>query len=78
MRKYGDVLMHYASIIPDGIVSFFSSYMYMEQIISTWHVARNVIVNGVPGGRAFQYTESRVLGARLEYMRSSVDIRERD
>lgn len=134
VRNYGGIVIDFASVIPDGIVAFFPSYVYMEQIISMWHemgiinllvgrklvfietpdsvesalaldryrcacdtgrgaiflcvargkvaegidfdrhYGRGVIVIGVP----FQYTESRVLRARLEYMRSSLNIREGD
>jgi DNA excision repair protein ERCC-2 len=134
VRNYGDLLIQFASIVPDGIVTFFPSYIYMEHIISMWHemgiinrlvekklvfletpdaiesalaldryrwacdsgrgaiflcVARGKVAEGISFtegyGRAvivigvpFQYTESRVLRARLEYMRSTLDIREGD
>jgi DNA excision repair protein ERCC-2 len=134
VRNYGDLLIQYAGIVPDGIVTFFPSYIYMEHIISIWHemglinrlvekklvfmetpdaiesalaldryrcacdsgrgaiflcVARGKVAEGISFtegyGRAvivigvpFQYTESRVLRARLEYMRSTLDIREGD
>lgn len=134
VRNYGDLLIQFAGIVPDGIVTFFPSYIYMEQIISMWHemglinrmvekklvfmetpdaiesalaldryrcacdsgrgaiflcVARGKVAEGISFtegyGRAvivigvpFQYTESRVLRARLEYMRSTLDIREGD
>lgn len=134
VRNYGNLLLELANIVPDGIVSFFTSYVYMEQMISMWHemgiikrllnkklvfietpdavesalaldryrracdtgrgaiflsVARGKVAEGIDFdrhyGRAvvvlgvpFQYTESRVLRARLEYMRSTLDIREGD
>lgn len=134
VRNYGNLAVELASIVPDGMVTFFTSYVYMEQMISMWqemgiinrlfsqklvfietpdtvesalaldryrracdagrgavflcvargkvaegidfdrHYGRAVLVVGVP----FQYTESRVLRARLEYMRSMLEIREGD
>lgn len=134
VRNYGNLAVELAGIIPDGIVTFFTSYVYMEQMISMWHemgiinrlferklvfietpdaiesalaldryrqacdkgrgaiflcVARGKVAEGIDFdrhyGRAvlvigvpFQYTESRVLRARLEYMRSTLGIREGD
>ncbi|PXF42810.1 DNA repair helicase XPD [Gracilariopsis chorda] len=134
VRNYGNLTVELASIIPDGVVVFFTSYVYMEQMISMWHemgiinrlferklvfietpdsiesalaldryrracdtgrgaiflcVARGKVAEGIDFdrhyGRAvlvlgvpFQYTESRVLRARLEYMRSMLNIREGD
>jgi DNA excision repair protein ERCC-2 len=133
-RNYGSLLIELAGTVPDGIVVFFPSYVYMDHIITLWlemgiinriverklvfietpdavesalaldryrcacdsgrgamffcvargkvaegidfdrHYGRCVAVLGVP----FQYTESRVLRARLEYMRSTLNIREGD
>lgn len=134
VRNYGNLAVELAATVPDGIVIFFTSYVYMEQMISTWHemgiinrlferklvfietpdsiesalaldryrracdsgrgaiflcVARGKVAEGIDFdqhyGRAvlvigvpYQYTQSRVLGARLEYMRSVLDINESD
>lgn len=134
VRNYGDLLIQFAGIVPDGIVTFFPSYIYMEHIVAIWYemgiinqlvgkklvfmetpdaiesalaldryrcacdsgrgaiflcVARGKVAEGISFtegyGRAvivigvpFQYTESRVLRARLEYMRATLDIREGD
>lgn len=37
IRNYGNLLVELSSIVPDGIVCFFVSYFYMEQIIAAWH-----------------------------------------
>ncbi|KAF7488119.1 General transcription and DNA repair factor IIH helicase subunit XPD [Sarcoptes scabiei] len=37
IRNYGILLMEMSSIVPDGIVCFFTSYIYMEQIIASWY-----------------------------------------
>uniref|UniRef100_A0A7S0BFL7 DNA 5'-3' helicase n=1 Tax=Rhodosorus marinus TaxID=101924 RepID=A0A7S0BFL7_9RHOD len=134
VRNYGNLVIELATHVPDGMVVFFTSYVYMELMISYWdemnvinrildkklvfietpditesslaldnyrracdcgrgavflcvargkvaegidfdgHYGRAVVVIGVP----FQYTESRVLRARLEYMRLALQIRESD
>ncbi|CAD5123245.1 DgyrCDS11601 [Dimorphilus gyrociliatus] len=37
IRNYGNILAEMSAIVPDGIVAFFPSYGYMEQIVSSWH-----------------------------------------
>ena len=37
VRNYGSLLVDLAAIVPDGIVVFFTSYMYMEKILSEWN-----------------------------------------
>ncbi|KAL1918131.1 uncharacterized protein VTP21DRAFT_3397 [Calcarisporiella thermophila] len=134
VRNFGQILIEYAKIVPDGIVAFFPSYLYMEQIVSMWNemgllneawkyklifvetpdaaetsialehyrkacnngrgaimlsVARGKVSEGIDFdhnyGRAvimfgvpYQYTESRILKARLEYLRDNHRIREND
>ncbi|GAB7341120.1 hypothetical protein MBLNU457_7428t1 [Dothideomycetes sp. NU457] len=134
VRNYGNLLIEFAKLTPDGLVVFFPSYLYMESIISMWqgmgildqvwksklilvetpdsqetslaletyrtacsngrgavllcvargkvsegidfdhHYGRTVLCIGVP----FQYTESRILKARLEFLRENYQIREND
>ncbi|EGE04383.1 DNA repair helicase RAD3 [Trichophyton equinum CBS 127.97] len=115
VRNYGNMLLEFCRITPDGVVVFFPSYLYMESIISMWqgmgildsvwnyklilvetpdsqesslaletylsegidfdhHYGRTVLCIGVP----FQYTESRILKARLEFLRENYRIREND
>jgi DNA excision repair protein ERCC-2 len=134
VRNFGDVLIEASRAVPDGIVCFFPSYLYMESIVSMWNtmgvlknvwryklifvetpdavetsialdnyraacdngrgavllsVARGKVSEGIDFcnnyGRAvimfgipYQYTESRVLKARLEYLRERHQIREND
>jgi DNA excision repair protein ERCC-2 len=134
VRNYGSLLIEFAKIVPDGIVAFFPSYLYMESIVATWNeigllqeawkhklifvetpdatetsialenyraacnngrgaillsVARGKVSEGIDFdhnyGRAvlmfgipYQYTESRILKARLEYLRNQYRIREND
>ena len=131
-RNYGSLLVELAKYVPDGIVCFFTSYQYMEDIVSFWnsvgllssitnhklvfietpntaetaialenyrracdcgrgaiffsiargkvaegidfdgHYGRCVVMIGVP----FQNTESKILKARLTYLRQNFSIKE--
>ena len=37
IQNYGRILIDLAAAVPDGLVAFFVSYSYMEQIVSKWH-----------------------------------------
>ncbi|SGY17434.1 BQ5605_C015g07784 [Microbotryum silenes-dioicae] len=134
VRNFGTLLVEMAKAVPDGVVAFFPSYLYMESIVSAWmemgvlnevlkhklifietpdapetsaaldnfrracdngrgavllSVARGKVSEGIDFdhnyGRAvimfgipYQYTESRILKARLEYLRDAYRIREND
>jgi len=132
VRNYGDLLEQLAQVVPDGMVCFFTSYRYLEQVIEKWyetgviarvlkhklvfietpdvvattyalnlyrqacdagqgavffsvargkvaegidfdkHYGRCVVLFGVP----FQYTLSKELRARLEFLREHYQIKE--
>ncbi|KJH48808.1 DNA repair helicase [Dictyocaulus viviparus] len=134
IRNYGNLVLEMASVVPDGMVVFFTSYLYMESVIAVWyeqhvidelmkskllfietndaletsvalekyvdacdsgrgaclfsvargkvsegidfshHLGRCVIMLGIP----YVYTESRILRARLEYLRDQFGIKEND
>ncbi|TRY99770.1 hypothetical protein DNTS_020944 [Danionella cerebrum] len=121
IRNYGNLLLEMSAIVPDGIVAFFTSYIYMENITqdaaetsmalekyqeacengrgaillsvargkvsegidfvdqfcscpAVHHFGRAVLMFGVP----YVYTQSRILKARLEYLRDQFQIREND
>lgn len=134
VRNFGQILVEFSKIVPDGIVAFFPSYLYMESIVAMWNdmgilneawkhklifvetpdaaetslalenyrkacdngrgaillsVARGKVSEGIDFdhnyGRAvimfgvpYQYTESRILKARLEFLRENYRIRESD
>nr|ODN87309.1 DNA excision repair protein ERCC-2 [Cryptococcus depauperatus CBS 7841] len=134
VRNFGSILIEMARTVPDGVVAFFPSYLYMESIVSAWYdmgilsevwkhkllfvetpdametsialrnyreacnngrgavllsVARGKVSEGIDFdhnyGRAvvmfgipYQYTESRILKARLEFLRDNHRIREND
>lgn len=134
VRNYGSLLLETVSIVPDGVVCFFTSYLYMENVVAAWydqgviddlqrhkllfietqdaaetslallnyikacengrgavllsvargkvsegvdfdhHLGRAVLMFGIP----YVYTQSRILKARLEYLRDQFQIREND
>ncbi|MBN3290284.1 ERCC2 helicase, partial [Polypterus senegalus] len=37
IRNYGNLLSEMSAIVPDGIVAFFTSYQYMENIVASWY-----------------------------------------
>jgi len=132
IRNYGHLLIEMASVVPDGMVCFFPSYTYMEQVVNIWYekgildeiqkrklifiesrdndetslaidyyrracengrgalllaVARGKVSEGVDFdhqygrcvvviGAPYVYTQSKVLQARLEYLRDQYEIKE--
>ena len=134
IRNYGSLLAEVSACVPDGVVCFFTSYMYMENVVAAWydqgvidtvqkhkllfietqdaaetslallnyikacengrgavllsvargkvsegvdfdhHLGRCVLMFGIP----YVYTQSRILKARLEYLRDQFQIREND
>lgn len=134
-RNYGHALVDLAGCVPDGIVVFFVSYVFMQQVVKVWteecntlndlrklklvfvetqdpieaslaiknyraacDSGRGAILLSVARGRAaegidfdgqygravilfgvpFQYTESRVLKARLQFLAEHLQIQEDD
>jgi len=134
IRNYGRMLVDLSAAVPDGIVCFFVSYLYMDTIVSRWHemgiltelmahklvfietqdvvettlaldnyrracdcgrgavflsVARGKVAEGIDFDRhygrcvvmfgvPYQFTLSRILRARLEYLRETFHIKESD
>ena len=37
IRNYGNLLVELSNTVPDGIVCFFTSYLYMESTIASWY-----------------------------------------
>jgi len=37
VRNYGQLLVEIATIVPDGVVCFFTSYLYMESVVASWY-----------------------------------------
>eukprot|EP00920_Eleutheroschizon_duboscqi_P006534 GHVT01015475.1.p1 GENE.GHVT01015475.1~~GHVT01015475.1.p1 ORF type:complete len:456 (-),score=70.68 GHVT01015475.1:608-1975(-) len=132
VRSYGSLLIDLCRTIPDGLVCFFTSYSYMENVVATWYetgvlasvlehkllfmetkdvvattlalhnfrkacdcgggavffsVARGKVAEGIDFDRhygrcvvlfgvPYQFTLSRVLKARLDYLRENFQIQE--
>ncbi|SPR01196.1 DNA 5'-3' helicase [Plasmodiophora brassicae] len=134
VANFGKLLLELAQTVPDGMVCFFTSYAYLEEIVAEWdrigilkqvlhhklifietrdivetslalesfkracdsgrggvflsiargkvsegidfdhHYGRAVVLFGIP----FQYTLSRVLRCRLQYLYETLNIREGD
>ena len=134
IQNYGRLVTELSACVPDGMVVFFPSYRYMEEVVGTWakgkvleqitsnkllfietqdvvettlalenfkracdcgrgavffsvargkvaegidfdrHYGRAVVIIGIP----FQYTLSKILRARLEYMKERFQIDEGD
>lgn len=134
IRNYGQLLVETAKTVPDGIVCFFTSYLYLESVVAAWydqgivdtllrykllfietqdsaetsyalmnyvkacecgrgavllavargkvsegvdfdhHLGRAVLMFGIP----YVYTQSKILKARLDYLRDQFQIREND
>lgn len=134
IRNYGALLVELCGCVPDGLVCFFTSYLYLEAVVAAWyeqgvldqlqrkkllfletpdagetalalanyvkacengrgavllsvargkvsegvdfdhHLGRAVLMFGIP----FVYTQSRILRARLEFLRDQFQIREND
>ncbi|XP_014749243.1 PREDICTED: TFIIH basal transcription factor complex helicase XPD subunit-like [Sturnus vulgaris] len=80
VRNYGQLLLELSAVVPDGLVAFFTSYVYLESTVASWyeqdlgihHYGRAVIMFGVP----YVYTQSRILKARLEFLREQLQVRE--
>lgn len=132
IRNYGQLLVEFSAAVPDGLVCFFTSYLYMESVIAAWydqgvvdqlqrhkllfietqdsaetslalvnyikacengrgavllsvargkvsegvdfdhHLGRAVLMFGIP----YVYTQSRILKARLEYLRDQFQVSE--
>lgn len=37
VRNYGQLLLEVANVVPDGIVCFFTSYLYLESVVASWY-----------------------------------------
>ncbi|ORD96895.1 RAD15 [Hepatospora eriocheir] len=52
IRNYGNLLINLSRTVPDNIVAFFPSYIYMEEIVSIWSKT-NIIKEIVKGKLVF-------------------------
>lgn len=45
IRNYGSLILELSNVVPDGIVVFFTSYLYMENVVAMWY--EQVCVNAI-------------------------------
>lgn len=52
IRNYGNLLLEMSAVVPDGIVAFFTSYQYMENIVASWYeqVRQDAVAGPCPPG----------------------------
>lgn len=43
IRNYGQLLVEFAATVPDGLVCFFTSYLYMESVVAAWCVYIHIL-----------------------------------
>ena len=70
VRNFGSILVEYSKIVPDGIVAFFPSYLYMESIVAAW----NDMVSERPGASVFGFPDGAT-GDPERGMEAQADIR---
>ncbi|NXV08366.1 ERCC2 helicase, partial [Cettia cetti] len=37
VRNYGQLLLELSAVVPDGLVAFFTSYVYLESTVASWY-----------------------------------------
>jgi len=73
VRAYGELLIQMAEHVPDGVVAFFPSYLYMEEVIRRWAEAPRPLrdesgdARGLPRQRGASVLD-RVLEHKLVYI----------
>lgn len=74
VRAYGELLIQMAESVPDGLVAFFPSYLYMEEVIRMWAERPQAPRRGPDGGappaqaRRLPSILDRVLEHKLVYI----------
>lgn len=62
VRNFGSILVEYSKIVPDGVVAFFPSYLYMESIVAAWNDMVRIRNSTLP----YSQRDSRPLTGHLE------------
>lgn len=68
IRNYGNLLLEMSAIVPDGIVAFFTSYVYMENIVASWYEQVSVWTDFVPFGGVAVTCEKRNLEVKPKWL----------
>ena len=64
VRNFGSILIEYSKIVPDGIVAFFPSYLYMESIVAAWNDMVNTSVSIWTSHTRAHFGNSRVFSTK--------------
>ncbi|KOB69307.1 TFIIH basal transcription factor complex helicase XPD subunit [Operophtera brumata] len=67
IRNYGQLLVEISACVPDGVVCFFTSYMYLENVVGAWYdqVLLSVARGKVSEGVAFEHHLGRAVLMRV-------------
>lgn len=66
IRNYGNLLVEFCSIVPDGIVCFFTSYIYMvRRLCLFFHILISILVHDNIFFLNHQYNETWLLRQAL-------------
>ncbi|AEO67643.1 uncharacterized protein THITE_2116525 [Thermothielavioides terrestris NRRL 8126] len=49
IRQLGLALLNICSVVPDGVVVFFPSYGYLDEVVASWQTPDNPASQGAPG-----------------------------
>lgn len=73
VRNYGNLLISLSKVVPDNIVCFFPSYIYMEEMITLW--SESGIIREILGGKLIfiETPDSRETALALENFKKSCD-----
>lgn len=66
VRNFGTILVEFCKAVPDGIVAFFPSYLYMESIVSAWNeMVRFLFLSG--SGRRADGSSQSILNEAMKH-----------
>ncbi|EQB60927.1 dna repair helicase rad3 [Vairimorpha apis BRL 01] len=71
VRNYGNLIIELSKSVPDGIICFFPSYLYMEEIVSLWsesNIINDIIKNKLIFIESPDYRETEL--ALLNYKKA--------
>ena len=66
LRNYGNLLVELCAAVPDGVVCFFTSYGYLENVVGVWY--ESGIIDQVKGSHSQIFDLSEFL-TKLKFKR---------
>ena len=67
LRNYGNLLVELCAAVPDGVVCFFTSYGYLENVVGVWY--ESGIIDQVTGSLSFFFV---LLSTKLKLRISAI------